>query len=321
MNTQLRATEIGLQADASARVLTAVTMRPRRRLPGPVLPYALLAPLFALLLAFVVLPAVLAIGLSLYEWNLLSGEREFVGLVNWRRVLSSGELRNGLVNTVVYVLLVVPSSMVAGLLAALAIHGATRGGTLWRAVYFLPVASTLVAMSVVWRWIFYPAAGLWDVTVSRWIGTEGWLQSLDLALPAIAVVGNWKMIGFVTVIFLAGLAGVPRQLHEAAQLDGAGAWARFWHVSWPALGPATLFALLISTMAAFRAFDEVQIMTGGGPAGATETMTYLLWRRGIEFRDVGGGAVLTVLLLLVLVILTAGQLRSFGQRLEEAGRR
>jgi multiple sugar transport system permease protein len=286
-----------------------------------VLPYALVAPLVLLLVVFVILPAVLAIGLSLYDWNLLTGERVFAGLDNWRQVLSSQELRSGLVNTVAYVLLVVPPSMILGLLTALAIHALARGAAFWRAVYFLPVASTIVAMSVVWRWMFYPATGLWDVTVGRWTGTRGWLQSLDLALPALAVVGNWKTIGFVTVIFLAGLAGVPGQLHEAARLDGAGPWSRFWHVSWPALGPATLFALLITTITAFRVFDEVRIMTDGGPAGATETLTYLLWRRGIDFRDVGGGAVLTVLLLVLLVLLTAGQLRSFGKRLEESGRR
>jgi multiple sugar transport system permease protein len=210
--------------------------------------------------------------------------------------------------------------MVLGLLVALAINRLTRARNFWRAVYFLPVAATLVAMSIVWRWMFLARRGLVDQTIGKWLGLNDWLNSSDLSLAAVALVGNWQQIGFVTIVYLAGLAGVPKHLHEAARIDGASPWHRFWHVTWPSLGPTTVFVAVISSIQALRIFDTIATMTSGGPSGSSETLTYLLWKRGIYYLDIGGGAVITVVLLTLALLATWIQKRA-SRRLERAGSR
>lgn len=305
------------------------TMRPPGALPPrrgwgvvPRLPaVGLLVPAYALLVLLVLVPVLVVVALSFVDYDPLRGDVAYVGTDNFARVLSSDQFRIALVNTLVYLLLSGPATLVLALLVALGIHSVHRGGTLWRSVYFLPVASTLAAMSVVWRWLFYPDTGLIDATIGRVLGIEDWLHSTSLALPAVAVVGSWEGIGFAVVMFLAGLTGVPPSLLEAARLDGAGAWSRFWHVTWPALGPSVVFTLIITTRNALRVFDQVQVMTEGGPANSSATLSYVLWERGIRFLDVGGGAVITLVLLVLVLGITAIQLGTVGRRWERAGAR
>lgn len=284
-------------------------------------PVVLLAPAYALLFVLVVVPVLIVVVLSLFDYDPLLGTAEFVGVDNFTRVFSSAQFRKALTNTAIYMLLTVPVTLVASLLLAVGIHSLQWGSTLWRSVYFLPVASTLAAMSVVWRWLFYPGSGLIDTTVGRVIGIDDWLHSTTWALPAVAVVGSWEGIGFAMVMFLAGLSSVPAHLHEAARLDGAGAWRRFWHVTWPALGPSVVFTLIITTRNALRVFDQVQVMTEGDPVNSSATLSYILWERGITFLDIGGGAVITLALLVLILGVTALQLVTVGLRWERAGTR
>jgi multiple sugar transport system permease protein len=306
--------------DVAASVLTPLPVRERWRLDARLVPYVLVGPLVLLLVAFIVLPGVLTCILAFYKIDILAGTSAFVGWKNFVRAFERGEIWNSILVTAYYAFLTVIPSLVLGLLAALGINGVSRGRAFWRAVYFLPVAATLVAMSIVWRWMFLPRRGLVDATFGAWTGLTDWLNSIHLALPAVAVVGNWQQIGFITIIYLAGLAGVPKHLHEAARIDGAGAWNRFWHVTWPALGPTTVFAAVISSIQALRIFDTIATMTGGGPSGSSETLTYLLWQRGIYFFDIGGGAVVTLVLLAFALLATFIQMRS-SRKLESAGSR
>lgn len=295
--------------------------RPRRRLDPRWHPLVLLSPALALIVVFTVLPAIAVFVLSFTNWDFLFGTTDWVGLENFRRVLPNPELSRAIKNTFIYTAITVPTSVVLGLLVALGIHSLTRGKGWWRALYFLPVVSTLVASSVAWRWLFFPRTGLVDSTIGEVTGWTGWLNSLDLALPATAVVGIWAMVGYNAVLFLAGLAGVPAHLHEAAKLDGASAWSRFWHVTWPALGPATLFVLVINLTFSLQAFETIIVLTQGGPLGHTETLLFVLWRRGIDFLDIGGGSVVALVLLVIVLAATFVQMRTFGRRLEEAGSR
>ncbi len=301
-------------------VLTWMPPRRRRRLGIRLGPYLMTAPLMALLLTFVVMPGVMALILSFYDWDLLAATRDFVGFENYRSAAWRGELWLSIRTTILYALLTVPSSVALGLLAALGINALIGGRSIWRAVYFLPVASTLVAMAVVWRWIFLGDRGLIDQTVGGWLGLTNWLNSPELALPAVAVVGNWQQIGFVLIIYLAGLAAVPLNLHEAARLDGANAWQRFWHVTWPSLGPATVFVTVLSSIQALRIFDTIATMTEGGPSGRSETLTYLLWKRGIKYFNIGEGAVITLVLLALALLASFIQMRGL-RGLERAGTR
>jgi multiple sugar transport system permease protein len=287
------------------------------RVPATVL----LAPAYALLLVLVVIPVLIVVVLSLFDYDPLLGTADFVGTGNFTRVLGSEQFRKALANTAIYMVLTVPTTLVVSLLLAVGIHSLRWGGAIWRSLYFLPVASTLAAMSVVWRWLFYPGSGMVDSTVGRVLGIDDWLHSTTWALPAVAVVGSWEGIGFAMVMFLAGLASVPSHVHEAARLDGAGAWSRFWHVTWPALGPSVVFTLIITTRNALRVFDQVQVMTEGGPVNSSATLSYILWERGITFLDIGGGSVITLALLVLILAVTMLQLVTVGLRWERAGSR
>lgn len=306
---------------ADADILsTPVRFRKRRYQLRRFMPWISLAPMLALTVIFVLFPALIAVALVFFDFDILAGTIKFTGLRNIERALARGEVLNAIRVTLEYALLTVIPSMVLGLLAALAITSLTRARNFWRAVYFLPVAATLVAMSIVWRWMFLARRGLVDQTIGKWLGLTDWLNSTELSLPAVALVGNWQQIGFVTIVYLAGLAGVPRHLHEAARIDGASAWHRFWHVTWPALGPTTVFVAVISSIQALRVFDTISTMTSGGPSGSSETLTYLLWKRGIYYLDIGGGAVVTVVMLALALLATWIQRRA-SRKLERAGSR
>ncbi|MFT9480739.1 carbohydrate ABC transporter permease [Streptomyces sp. Mo3] len=197
---------------------------------------------------------------------------------------------------------------------------ATLGGAVAHGI-LSPTIATMSAMSVVWRWLFYPDTGLVDATIGRLVGGTDWLHSTTLALPAIAMIGSWAGIGSSMVMFLAGLSSVPRHLHEAGRLDGAGPWHRFWHITWPALGPSTMFALIIATRDALRVFDQVRVMTDGGPLGSTETLAHLQWRYGVSYLDIGSGSIVNTVLLGLVLVTVAAQYLAGGRRLERAGAR
>ncbi len=268
-------------------------------------PAFLLAPAGLFVTVFAIAPILLVVVLAFVDLDLVRGTAAFAGFDNVVAEFANPDFGRVLATTALYALYTVPVSMVAGLLVALAIDGLAAGKAFWRTVYFLPVASTLVAMSAVWRWI---------------LADTGWLASPTLALVAVAVVGNWHHIGFVVIVYLAALGNVSPPELEAARLDGAGPWSRFWHVTWPALGPATLFALVTTCAQALQVYDTVVTLTQGGPIGATTTLTYEIWSRGVRYFDVGRAAVLAVVLLALSLLVTALQ-RGPGQRLERAGSR
>lgn len=282
---------------------------------------ALLAPATVLLLLFVVTPVFVVSALAFFDWDPFRASGSLVGLRNFERVLGSDELVRATTNTLMYVAITVPATTIVGLIAALGIHNVGRGAVVWRTVYFLPVASTLAAMATVWRWMFYPDTGLVDRVLMDVVGLSDWLNSTALALPAIAVVGSWQAIGIGVIIYLAGLGSVPQHLYDAARMDGADAWRRFWNVTWPALGPSTAFVLIVSTGDAVRVFDQVRVMTNGGPVGSTETLSFLMWRRGVTYLDVGGASVINLVLLALILLVTAVQLATVGRRWERAGTR
>ncbi len=288
---------------------------------GPrIAPYLLVGPLMLLLFVFAILPCLLTLLLAFFDVDILAGTIRFVGFENFTRAAARGEVLNSLRVTFTYILLTVPPSMILGLLIALAINSLRRGRAFWQAVYFLPVAATLVAMSIVWRWMFVGRRGIVDQTLGQMTGLVDWLNSPVLSLPAVAIVGNWQQIGFVVVLYLAALASVPRHQIDAARVDGASAWHRFWHVTWPAIGPTTVFVGIITSVNALRVFDTVSTMTGGGPSRSSQTLAHLMWERGIYFFDIGGGSVVTLVLLALAIAATALQ-RIMTARLEKAGTR
>ncbi len=284
-------------------------------------PYLLTAPAAVLLTAFVVLPLIFVVGLSFFDVNLIGGGVSFAGLDNFVAETAHEEFGTSIRNTVVYAALTIVPSMVLGLLVALLVNGLARGQGFWRSVYFLPVATTLVAMSAVWRWMFQADTGIVDQVLGPLLGVRGWLDDPDLALGALAVVGTWHQFGLVAILYLAALGTVPRDQYDSAALDGAGAWNRFWHVTWPALGPTTVFAFATTASSALQAYDIDAAMTGGGPYDSTQTLTFAIWSRGVRFFDLGRAAVLSIALLALSLVVTAAQRTGYARRLERGGTR
>ncbi len=278
---------------------------------------AMLAPALALLAASVLVPVFLTPVGSFFRIDPFGAGVTFVGIGNWVAEVMNGELLLGTTNTLFYTLLTVPLSLALGMSCALAIERVRLGRTFWRTAFFLPTAATLVAMAVAWKSILAPG-GPFDTTIGQLTGTSDWLSDYQLALPAVAIVGVWQQFGYNTVLFAAGLSTLPQEPMEAAILDGANGWQRFWRVMLPMMGPSVVFAVVTSTMTALRAFDQIQVMTGGGPGDATRTLPLMMFSRGLSYLDIGGGAVLATAMLAIVMFVTIWQVRRL-RRLEESG--
>ena len=302
----------------AAAVEVAGHLAPRPRGRGRVGPVVLLGPAFACLALFVGFPIAATVVLSFFRYNAFTREVTWAGLEYWAELLAGGELWPAFLHTVGYAAVVVPVQVGGGLLLALLVNAVRRGGTLWRTLLFAPAACTLAATGVAWRWIFYPDAGVFDQTVGRLAGVTNWLSTPGFALVAVALVGAWFGVGESMILFLAGLTGVSASATDAARVDGANAWHRFAAVTWPALGPAALFATVVATADSLRVFDQVRVMTGGGPAGASTTLSYLQYTIGIESFDIGRGSVVSLLILALVLVAIGVQLRLAGRRVDRA---
>lgn len=284
---------VALPALPAARRTPRAGRLARRRARIAVL---LLAPAMLLLFGLLLLPLASVFGLSVTDYQLGAEEIAFIGLDNFRDLWADHEFWASLGNTLLYAAVVVPASFGLGLAAALLLQAGTGFASFYRAACFLPVMASLVAMAMVWEFMLHPSFGLVN-QVMRGLGFEGhnWLTSRATALPVLMVIGIWQQFGFCMILFLAGLASIPRQLYEAASLDGApSGWARFRLVTWPMLGPVALFVGVISAIRAFQLFETVHALTRGGPGKATEVMLYTIHAEGFEFFRTGRAAAVTV---------------------------
>lgn len=267
------------------------------------------------LVLFIFLPVAMVFVLAFTDYTVGAPAAEWVGLRNFAGLFGSRLGRNALLNTLAYVAIVIPASVGLGLVVALGLHGLgasmPRAVAALRAAYFLPVAATLVAMAVSWQMLLHPSLGL----VNMWLSKAGlpaplWLGDRDLVLYTLAGIGVWQSVGYNMVLFMAGLAAIPNSLYDAADVDGAeGGWSRFWLVTWPMLGPTTLFVLVVTAANAFRVFETVATLTQGGPAFASDTIVYALYREGFVYFKAGYASAITVVFFLALLALTAVQVR------------
>jgi multiple sugar transport system permease protein len=214
----------------------------------------------------------------------------------------------------------VPGSVALGLGAALLIESGTSLRAFYRAVFFIPVMSTLIAMAIAWEFMLHPGFGLVNLALKSFgIAGPNWLRTEGLALYVLAVIGIWQQFGFNMVLFLAGLVSIPRLLYEAAAMDGASsAWERFRLVTWPMLGPVTLFVVVISAIRAFQVFDTVAVLTKGGPNKSTEVLLYSMYAEGFEFFRSGYASAITVVFLLLVLAVTVIKARVMEKRVHYA---
>ncbi|MDP8252468.1 carbohydrate ABC transporter permease [Pseudochrobactrum saccharolyticum] len=280
------------------------------------LAWKLMAPAVSLILLFILLPTLAVFYLSFTNFELGYTDYQFVGLENYIELFKDRTFRISLQNTALYTLIVTPLSVFLGLGAALLIESEARGKAFFRTVYFLPVASLLVAMATVWQYLLHPTMGPVNAMLGL-LGIDGpnWLGSSSTVLPSLAMIGIWQSVGFNMVLFLAGLTAIPRELYAAAEMDGAkSAWERFRLVTWPLLGPTTLFVLTISVINSVKVFESVKTLTQGGPNKASEVLLHTIYQEGFVFLRVGYASAMTVIFLMVLIVMMLLQYRVLDRR-------
>jgi ABC-type sugar transport system permease subunit len=282
--------------------------------------YLFLSPALLGLIVFLLGPMVYAFGLSFFRWDLIRPNPRFVGIDNYVTVLSSPDFWQALWVTTVYTAGTVPPAMAIGLALALLLDRRIPGRAVFRAICFVPSITSLVAVAVVWAWIFHPDFGLLNAALRTLeVPTSRWLGSPRDALPSLMIVAIWRHVGYDMVLFLAGLQAIPRELYEAATTDGANAWGRFRHVTIPGLAPITFFLLVTGILASFQTFDLIHVLTRGGPVDATSTLIYYLYEQGFIGFKSGRAGVAAVIQFAVLFVITLVQIRYLERRVTYAG--
>lgn len=308
---------------AGAPSLHAAAPRARAAIRGALGSMAgvlLTAPALVLMLGLIVGPIVAVIVMAFTDYQLGANAWSFVGLANFAHLAAEPVFWRSLGNTLLYAGIVVPGSVGLGLAVALLIESGPGLKSFYRAAYFVPVMATLIAMAIVWEFMLHPQFGLINqVLKSLGVPVHNWLAEASTALPVLAVIGIWQQFGFNMVLFLAGLVSIPRHLYEAAQLDGAAsAWERFRLVTWPMLGPVTLFVIVISGIRSFQVFDTVHVLTKGGPSKSSEVLLYSMYAEGFEFFRSGLAAAIAVVFLVLVLLLTLIKRRAMEKRVHYA---
>ncbi|HEY3266526.1 MAG TPA: sugar ABC transporter permease [Armatimonadota bacterium] len=300
--------------------------------------YGFLAPAMALFVVFVFIPVVAALYLSFTRYDIFH-QPLWVGMDNYRALVHDEVFRQSLANTAYYAACTIIPGMSLSLLLALILNAKLRGITFYRAAYYLPVVTSLVAVAMIWMWMFQPASGLINQTLAnawepmvRWLGhametlsfghlghawasyataQPSWLGTpdgpklfgtfpLSLTLRSLVIVALWSGLGWNMVIYLAGLQGIPVELYESAILDGAGPWARFRHVTWPLLKPTTFFIFVTSVIGASQVFGTVYVMTNGGPNNTTTTIVHQIFQNAFAFLKMGYASAMAFVLFLII---------------------
>lgn len=261
----------------------------------------LAAPAAILMIALILAPVASLISISMTDYELGAVETHWLGLSNYHRALSDPVFRRAIANTLIYVGIVLPLGVFLSLLIAILVHGRTRSRSFYEVVYFLPVTATIIAMAAVWQFILHPRLGPVNGALKALgLGEHAFLSNPSLVLPTLAAIGLWSIVGFNMVLFLAGLTAIPRDLYDAAAVDGAThPIDRFLSVTWPQLAPTTLFVAVTTSITSFKVFDTVAALTRG--RDGTEVLLYAIYLEGFQYFKMGYAAALTVLFLLIIL--------------------
>lgn len=272
--------------------------------------WTFILPNFLGFLAFTLIPVLAAFALSFMEWTSFSAPK-WVGLANFQRMLASDSFWVALRNTVVYAIGHVPLTMALALLLAMLLNRKLKGIGFFRVAIFFPYITSLVAVAVVWNMLFSPDNG----PINQFLHTigianaPGWTSSSDWALPAVIITSVWRDMGYYMVLYLAGLQAIPTELYEAAEVDGASAWQRFWNVTIPSLRPTTFFVVVMLTVSSFKVFDLIVVMTNGGPGRSTTVLSQLIYQEGIGEGKFGYSSAISLVLFLIVLTVTVLQFK------------
>ncbi len=270
-------------------------------------------------------PTLFSFNVSVREWNILSPEKPFVGLDNFEKIWqdfqdSRSVVRHAFQNTFAYVVIGMPVQLIVGLILAMMLNHITRLVSLFRAVYFIPFVTSTVAISWVWRWMYQPRFGPINLLLSALgLPEQKFLLSPDQSLLSITAVAVWQGLGFVIIIFLAGLKQIPRMYYEAAEIDGASRWQLFRHVTLPLLNTSIVYLAVLQSIQFLRMFAQVVNMTrqgSGGPLNSTVTVVLHMYREGFQRYKMGSAAAFMVVLFLIIMVITLVQMRLLTRQVE-----
>lgn len=275
--------------------------------------WSFVLPAVVLVVVFGIVPILWGLVLSFQKAGLISPDREWVGLDNYGRILSDPKAKQAAINTIYYTVLFVPVSILAALFVAHALNRKIALIRFYRLAVFIPVVTSTIATGIMFLWLFDRHFGLANWLLgSVGLGPFGFFEDPNEAMIALVVMTVWGWLGFDTIIYLAALQGVPRELIEAAAIDGASSWSTFRSITWPMLGPATLLLVVWSSISALQLFDEVFFVTHGGPLGRTSVVVFYVYRLAFEqglgaLSLAGYAAAIAYVLFLVILLLTLAQ--------------
>lgn len=289
----------------------------RRAAPSEALgAWLLMLPAMLAYILMLLVPTLAMLALAFTDYEFSARTFRWIGLANFQEMLADRGAMQAVRNTAWYVLFVTPISIALGLLLAVLIDSGVRGRTTFRAIFFLPVVSLTVAMAVAWQYMLHPTIGPVNGLLRALGGpTPNWFGASEMVMIALGFIGIWENVGFNMVLFLAGLTAIPRDLYAAAEVDGAkGAWGRFWLVTWPMLGPTTLFVVTITTIRSIRVFDTVATLTQGGPNKASEVLLHTMYLEGFHYFRMGYSAAITFVFLAAVLVMMLIQTRLIDRR-------
>lgn len=294
------------------------TLRQRREITAA---YLFMLPGLLFFTTFMIYPLLKAFQMSLYQWSIMPGRpSQFVGLSNYTRAFEDPIFWIALRNTVLYTLVTVPGQMILAMLVALLLNYIGRGRVFFRTIYYLPVITSWVIVSLLFRYLFQSPGGLVNYLLTDvlhlMVEPVAWLRNPATAMVPIMTLGIWKGIGWSMVIFLAALQTIPGELYEAAAIDGAGRWQRFWDLTLPLMRPTVVFVLVMLVIGGFNVFISVYLITAGGPMKQTEVILSYMYHQAFDFLEFGYGAALSYMLAAIILVLSFLQIRFLRRPVE-----
>lgn len=280
----------------------------KRKLKNAIRVLIFILPALIPLGVFWLFPMCEAIFMSFTDWDYMSSTYNIVGLDNYRSIFSDSMFYSALKNTIVFTVGTLVPTITGGLFTAVLLKKKLAGSAIYKAVIFSPWVTPTVVISIVWSWIFEPQYGLANYILQLFnLPKSQWLQSSDTAMYAVILVTIWKGFGWAMIFYLTALERVPKELYEAAAVDGAGKWQKFKSITLPLISPTTFFLTIITTIDSIKAYDQIQVLTQGGPSGSTRTILYLYYQTAFENFNIGEATSIAVILLVIVGCLSGIQ--------------
>lgn len=279
--------------------------------------YLFLLPSIIVIAGFHIIPTVYSWYISMFNWDLISKHKEFVGFANYGKLAVDPDFWKSLFNTVYFALGTIPAGIILAFLIAYGLSKKIKGLNIFRTIYFLPVVTSINAVGMIWLWIYHPDAGILNWLLGLFgVSAQRWLLDPVFALPAVMLMSIWKSLGYNVIIFLVGILSIPREYYEAAEIDGASGFTVFRNVTLPLVMPSVFFVTLISLIGSFQTFTQVYMLTPeGGPLKSTTVLVYYLYKNAFVFFKIGYASAVSFVIFVIIFALTLLQNKYWGERI------